>query len=291
MASRSAWSSKYAGSISGCQRGLVDRSRICPRLDTLTSVGASGHLAGRRFVQAVVPEPARPRRAPAGRARPGRRGCARTRRPRRCWRPAGRCRVALARAKLTRLLNSARSLVSLVWKMSGAATWSCRFCADAGQVVDDLDADLAQVGRGADAGQHQQLGRVDGATGQDHLGVGVDRRVLVAGPVGDADRASAVDDHPLDEGAGAHGEVRPILGRLEVGLGHRPAATLLAGHLVEPGALLVGAVEVVGRLEAGRDRATRPRPRSTGGCSDGPRRAVARPGRGTAPRAGCCPRP
>ena len=45
--------------------------------------------------------------------------------------------------------------------------------ADAGQVVDDLDADLAQVGRGADAGQHQQLGRVDGATGQDHLGVGV----------------------------------------------------------------------------------------------------------------------
>ena len=45
IASRSAWSSKYAASISGCQVGSAERSRTWPRLATETSVGAAVTIA------------------------------------------------------------------------------------------------------------------------------------------------------------------------------------------------------------------------------------------------------
>ena len=45
IASRSAWSSKYAGSISGCHDGSAERSRRCPRLATETRVGAAVTIA------------------------------------------------------------------------------------------------------------------------------------------------------------------------------------------------------------------------------------------------------
>ena len=57
----------------------------------------------------------------------------------------------------------------------------------------------------------------------------------------------------LHEGIGAHGEVRAVPVRVDVGVGDRPASALLAGDLVEPGALLLGPVEVVGGLEARGD--------------------------------------
>ena len=44
--------------------------------------------------------------------------------------------------------------------------------ADAGQVVDHLDAVFAEMRGRADAGQHQQFGRADGAGGDDHLALG-----------------------------------------------------------------------------------------------------------------------
>jgi hypothetical protein len=64
----------------------------------------------------------------------------------------------------------------------------------------------------------------------------------------------AVHLDALHEGFGAHGEVRTIPVGVDVRVGHRPAAALLAGDLVEAGALLLGAVEVVGALEPGGDR-------------------------------------
>ncbi len=57
------------------------------------------------------------------------------------------------------------------------------------------------------------------------------------------------------ERPGLDGEVGARARRLEVALVDRPAPPLLAGDLVEPGALLLGAVEVVGGLEPGADRA------------------------------------
>ena len=42
-------------------------------------------------------------------------------------------------------------------------------CADVGLVQEDLDPVLAQVVGGTDAGEHKQLRRGVGASGQDHL--------------------------------------------------------------------------------------------------------------------------
>ena len=41
--------------------------------------------------------------------------------------------------------------------------------ADAGQVGDDVDAEPAQLVAAADAGEHQQLRRIDRAAADDHL--------------------------------------------------------------------------------------------------------------------------
>ena len=43
--------------------------------------------------------------------------------------------------------------------------------ADPREVVDDVDADVTQVRRRADARQHEELRAVDGSTGEDHLAV------------------------------------------------------------------------------------------------------------------------
>ena len=125
--------------------------------------------------------------------------------------------------------------------------------ADAGGVDADVDAHLAQVGARADAREHEDLRAADGAGRQDHLGVGGDRLADAAAAVGDAGGAVAVHLDALHEGLGAHGEVGAVPVGVDVGVGHRPAPALLAGDLVEADALLLGAVEVVGGLEARGD--------------------------------------
>ena len=115
---------------------------------------------------------------------------------------------------------------------------------------------LAQVGARADAGEHQQLRAVDGAAAEDDLRVGRTRQVLAAARVGDTDGAVALQHDAGHEGVGAHGEVRAVGRRVEVGVGDGPAPPLPARHLVEPGALLLGAVEVVVALEPGATAAS-----------------------------------
>jgi hypothetical protein len=67
---------------------------------------------------------------------------------------------------------------------------------DSGKVVHHLDADVAKVRSGSDAGQQQQLRGVDRPTGEDNLAVDVRDLLLAAVQVGHPDRASPLDQHP-----------------------------------------------------------------------------------------------
>jgi hypothetical protein len=124
--------------------------------------------------------------------------------------------------------------------------------ADLGGVGQDLDAALAEVLAGADAGQHQQLRRVHGAAAQDHLAAGVDRAAAVVIEELHADGAAALEQDAGHEGAGADDEVGALAGGAQVGVGGRPAA---AGVLRHGGlAGLVQAQGPAGLQEQGRRR-------------------------------------
>ncbi len=165
---------------------------------------------------------------------------------------------AFQRSRLRTLLNSARSVVPRVYQIIGIGRVVLEPLADAGEVGDDVDAVLAQVGGRADAGEHQQVRAVHRAAAEQHLAGGRRGDLAAADAVGHPDGALALDDDPGGERAGLDVEVVAVAGGLEVGLVHRPAAAVVAGHLVEPGALLLGAVEVVGRLHPGADGALHP---------------------------------
>ena len=81
--------------------------------------------------------------------------------------------------------------------------------ADAGQVDGRLDAHGAQMIRRADARQHKQLGRVDGAAGEDDVAVGAHRAALAPVVVLDAHGAVALDHHPARQGPGFEPQVGP----------------------------------------------------------------------------------
>ena len=63
--------------------------------------------------------------------------------------------------------------------MMSAVAWSWRF-SPTGQVLAHLDADAAELVGRADAGQHQQLRRLVGAGGDDHLALGPDLSAAAA---------------------------------------------------------------------------------------------------------------
>ena len=117
--------------------------------------------------------------------------------------------------------------------------------AHAGAVGEHRDVVLAQVRGRADTGQHQQLRAADGASREDHLGVGPGRLLDAAAQVADAGRPAALDVDAGHQGVGLHGEIRPADGRVQVGVGRRPAPPAPLSHLVVPDAILAGAVEVV----------------------------------------------
>src|SRR6185437_13443048 len=124
--------------------------------------------------------------------------------------------------------------------------------AHAGAVGHHRDVVLAQVVGGPDAGQHQQLRAADGPAGQDDLRVGHGELLGAPVQVANADGPAALD---LDRGGqcvGEDGQVGPGRGRVQVGVGRRPAPAAALGDLVIADAVLPGAVEVVvGGLPAG----------------------------------------
>ena len=74
--------------------------------------------------------------------------------------------------------------------------------ADTGQGVPGGNADRGQILRIADAGDLQELRRVDGAAAQDDVAAGAEFPALPVLAVGDADGALALEVDRLDQGVG-----------------------------------------------------------------------------------------
>ena len=85
--------------------------------------------------------------------------------------------------------------------------------ADARQVVHDRDAERLELARVPDAGELQQLRRVDRAAAEDDL-LRADHLRLAAVHDLDPDRARPLEDDPVHERAAANLEVRPVGNRM-----------------------------------------------------------------------------
>ena len=121
--------------------------------------------------------------------------------------------------------------------------------ADAGAVVNHGDAEAAQVLGGADAGEHEQLGRGDGAAAEDDL-IAFHGEDLAAGFDHHAGRLIAVKQDAVDGAVGADGQVEAVTGHVEVAQGGAPtdAVGVIEGRGADAGG--IRAVVVVGMGEA-----------------------------------------
>ena len=91
--------------------------------------------------------------------------------------------------------------------------------ADARPVGHDLDALLPQMLGRADAGEHEQLRRVDRGGGEDHFGPGPHATHRAAGLVLDPNRAPVLHHHAADVGMGPERQVAALQRGLEIGVG------------------------------------------------------------------------
>ena len=121
------------------------------------------------------------------------------------------------------------------------------------------DAVLGQQRRVADARELQKLRRVDGAAAQRDLAAGGQAMGRAALPVCDARATQAVEGERRRLGAGDDAQVWPCLGGSQEGGGGGDAATLLDVEVVEPKALLLGAIGVVVRRHPRREGRREPR--------------------------------
>ena len=116
--------------------------------------------------------------------------------------------------------------------------------ADPAALRHHVDAHLDQVLSRADAGQHQQLGTVDRAAGQDDLRVGAGGLGLAVAEVAHPCGVAAFDEHLGDQGTGVDGEVRPGHGGMQVRGGGRTPLAVALGELIPAHAVLARPVEV-----------------------------------------------
>ena len=128
---------------------------------------------------------------------------------------------------------------------------------DTGQVGDDRDAEGAEVVGAPDAGQLEELRRVDRPAGEDDLAA-FDAFGAAALPLDvDGDRAPPLEDDPGHERPRPDGQVLPATDRLEVRLRGRQPPAVVDVAIERRETLLAVAVDVVGqvvaRLLAGRE--------------------------------------
>ena len=121
---------------------------------------------------------------------------------------------------------------------------------DAGRsATTSMPCSVEMLGR-ADARQHQELRRIDRRGGDDHFTSCLNDLNLFASFDLDADGALILDDDAPRE-AFDQTHILPLQRRPQIGVGGRPAAAAMDGLLHRAKAFLLGAVVVVGRLEAG----------------------------------------
>src|SRR3989304_122502 len=91
------------------------------------------------------------------------------------------------------------------------------------------DADIGEMVSRADAGQHQDLGRVVGAARQQHLARRVDPDRFPAILVLDAYGPTFVEQSPVDQGSRVNGQVRPAARLSKIGCRRALAASAAGG--------------------------------------------------------------
>ena len=121
------------------------------------------------------------------------------------------------------------------------------------QLLAHRDPERRQLLLEPDPGEHQQHGRLIRAGRDDHLALGADRLAHAVAHDLDTDRAFAVEDDALDEGAILHLEVGPVGRGMEVGVGGAAAQAAALGQLEAADAVLHRTVQVRVRRMAGLD--------------------------------------
>jgi hypothetical protein len=135
-----------------------------------------------------------------------------------------------------------------------ASGWSWRVRADAGDVLDDVDAKLAQAPCGTEPGEHEQLRRADRAGGDYDLLRCPGATGLAIDGVLDADAAIALKQHAQRQRAGFDRQAWAAGDRLQVGGGGALARAIDDVELMPADALRLLAVAVLGRGNAGLER-------------------------------------
>ena len=128
--------------------------------------------------------------------------------------------------------------------------WSCRFCPTPGLSSTTSNSKVAQVVRGADAGEHQKLRRTDRASREDHLALRLRAPRLAILPPNHAGGAAAIECDALGEASGLDAQVRAVHHRLEKAARRRPAAAHALVDVEICRAFIVAAIEVVDLLDA-----------------------------------------
>ncbi len=236
MASRSAGPRSTPGRSAAATRGLAERSRSRPRLSHVHQRRARREARDRRLAHTVVVEQGWRHVDLHVRRGAGRPACGRTRRSRRRSTRAGRGRSA-ASAAVRAGRGQVDQVASCPWCATGSPSPGGRAGSRrrrAGCATTSMSSSR-RCAAGPTPGQHQQLRRVHRAAGQEDLGRRPDvDRLAVARSTARRPRAC-----PRTRSARPARAVRTVrFDRIERGpqvrVGRRPAAAVVARHLVEP---------------------------------------------------------
>ena len=126
--------------------------------------------------------------------------------------------------------------------------------ADARDLGHRRDLQQRELVGAPDARQPEDLRRQVGAGRDDDLALGAELEQLAQPRAGDADRAGAVEEHPVHVDVGLDGEVRAVHDRVQVGDRGAAAPAVARGELVPADAVLARAVEVLAGGQAARRR-------------------------------------
>ena len=123
---------------------------------------------------------------------------------------------------------------------------------DARQMMHAGDAVLAKRCAVADAGQHQQLRRLERAGGNDHLAPRADLLQLLALAIFDADRALALEQDARRLRLGFDAQIGAAAHmRMDIGARRAPAFAVLLRHLVDAEAFVFLGIEILAQAKLG----------------------------------------
>ena len=121
------------------------------------------------------------------------------------------------------------------------------------QVDAGLDPHFGQMRGRADAGEHQELRRIECAAGDDDIAIGLGADCVAAvEDIFDAGGAGALHQHLGRMRAGGNGEIGAVAGRPQIGARRRRTPSVADGVLAAADAFLRFAVVVLGRGQAER---------------------------------------